>query len=253
MSGTNEGGVLSAKKIQELVDAEQLMVGDTFHSIGLRPAAYDVRVAAGGLIAPDATEIPPMTAGREHDPSHEVTLKAGDTAVFSTAEYFHMPSHIAGNMSIKNRYAARGLMLLSGMLIDPGFGSCQRQETGDDGSSTNKQYGLPLHLHVVNLGVDPITIRPGEDRIASVQFLQVDTPDRWTAQISAPQWKDQKRPSLGFLAELQKLSSDHKDLERTVSDMNEMVKYVVWLGFILLGTTILGVILATILSLASKH
>jgi deoxycytidine triphosphate deaminase len=253
MSSSKEVGVLSAKKIQDLVGAEKLMVGGTFRIDGLRPAAYDVRVAVDGLITPDGTEVPPAPAGQDHDSHDEVVLKSGDTAVFSTAEHFHMPPNIAGNVSIKNRYAARGLMLLSGMLIDPDFGADLQQGTKEDGAANNQSNGRPLHLHVVNLGTDSITIRPGEDRIASVQFLQVDAPGPWRRQISAPQWEDQKKPSLGFLAELKKLSADHKTLERSVSDMNKMVEKVVLLAFILLGTTILGVVLATTLSIVSKH
>lgn len=248
------GGVLSADRIELFVAAGKLITDETFCKDALRPAAYDVEVARNGLITPDGREVPPATRAESHAgrAGEELTLESGDTAVFSTSEHFCMPDSVAGNVSIKNRYAARGLMLLSGMLIDPGFGATPTGKDVETGDTADYVCGRPLHLHVVNLGSNLITIRPGEDRIASVQFLPVCAPSQWDQQIVASGWKDQKRPSLGFLAQLKQLNSEHNELTRVVSNTDQMVRYVVLLGFILLGATILGVVLATTLAIVSR-
>jgi hypothetical protein len=158
--------------------------------------------------------------------------------MFSTNEMLCMPKAIAGNITIKNRLAMEGLLLLSGGLIDPGYGHDER-----DGG----QPGCRLFLHVANIGKDTIEIRPGTERIARIQFLRVcGTESNDRALIRASRWKGQKRASLGFLSDLKKLK-DSSDRNRDV------INYVMIGGAFVLLMTMISVSLAVILSLSSDH
>lgn len=224
------GGVLSDGAIQEEVDADRLIV-EGFQADSLRPASYDLTVACDGLIDPDEKEIEPGGKRRQK----RVILQPGDAAMFSTHEKFCMPKAVAGNISIKNRPATEGLMLLSGGLIDPCFGYDEKLA---------KQTGARLYLHVANIGRETIEIRPGIERIARVQFLRVCGGELARDPIDAAEWKDQKKLSLGFLSEL-------KELKDSSEGNRDLIRYVVvGVAFVLL-MTMLSVSLAVILSLSS--
>jgi deoxycytidine triphosphate deaminase len=228
------GGVLSDEAIYELVHSSELgelIVKATFDKASLQPASYDPRIAPDGLITPHGAKIKPGEDGPA-----KVVLQSGDAAMFSTIEMFRMPADFAGNITIKNRLATEGLMLLSGLLIDPGYGS---DETVEDDP------GCRLYLHVANIGKEPIILRP-KDQIARVQFLHVcggQSPSR--RLIKASEWKTQEQPSLGFLTEL-------KDIKEKVESTSNQVQYVVMLGYVVLGVTLIGVVVATVLAIVSK-
>jgi deoxycytidine triphosphate deaminase len=226
------GGVLSDGAILAEVARGTLIVGHTFEPTALQPASYDVAVACDGLIAPSGEEFSPGTGGTPK----RVVLQPGDTAMFSTTEVLCMPKAIAGNITIKNRLAAEGLLLLSGGLIDPGYGHDEK----DDG-----KLGCRLFLHVANISQETIEIRPGSERIARIQFLRVCGPESADrVPIQASRWKGQKRASLGFLSEL-------KELKDSSERNRDLINYVIaGVGFVLL-MTLLSVALAVILSLGS--
>ncbi|HEY2536392.1 MAG TPA: hypothetical protein VGI24_05345 [Solirubrobacteraceae bacterium] len=228
------GGVLSDQAIHDLVYSGgpgELIVRTTFDPDSLGPASYEPRVAPDGLITPAGAKFKPGKDGPA-----KVVLQSGDAAMFSTVEMFRMPESFAGNITIKNQLATEGLMLLSGLLIDPGYGSDE---------IVGKDHGCRLYLHVANIGKEPIVIRPA-DRIARVQFLRVwggRSPSR--RPIRASRWKSQEQPSLGFLTEL-------KDLKEKVESTSTQVQSVVMLGYVVLGVTLIGVVVASVLAIVSK-
>jgi deoxycytidine triphosphate deaminase len=227
------GGVLSDQAIDDLVQSEALIIKETFEPDALQPASYDLRIRRdGALFAGD--QYPPDSVDRL---PLRVQLEPGQAAMFSTTAMFCMPAHVAGNVTIKNRLATEGLMLLSGLLIDPGYGS-------DD--TVDGELGCRLYLHVANIGRDRIDIYPEEEPIARVQFLSVYGGALASRpKIKASKWIDQIQPSLGFLTEM-------KTLQEDVASTSSMVQNVVMLGFVVLGITLIGVCLSTILSLATN-
>lgn len=235
-------GVLSDEAIRREVQDGWLIVKETFYDANLYPASYDMTVASDCLITPDGTEVSPAS---DDTRPRRVVLSSGDTAVFSTVELFRMPPDIAGNITIKNSWAVEGLMLLSGLLIDPGYG---HDETADDSR------GCRLYLHVANIGRESIEIRPGRDPIARVQFLRISGEESPTRiKIKASAWKDQRQPSLGFLTDLKHLKeTEIKELRESVEHTGTMVQQVVMLGFVVLGVTLIGVVLATVLAIVAK-
>jgi deoxycytidine triphosphate deaminase len=227
-------GVLSDQAIYERVQSDELIVKSTFDPDSLQPASYDLQIARDGLITPGGEKIPP---GADGDRPAKVVLYPGQAALFSTVAMLRMPEDVAGNVTIKNRLATEGLMLLSGLLVDPGYGS---DETVDS------EPGCRLYLHVANIGKDPVTIRPGEDRIARLQFLRVyGGRHQSRPKIEASEWNSQEQPSLGFLTEL-------RELKEKVESTNSQVQNVVMLGFVVLGVTLFGVVVATVLAIVSK-
>jgi hypothetical protein len=165
-------------------------------------------------------------------------LGSGDSALFSTRELFRMPHDVAGNVTVKNRLASEGLTLLSGLLIDPGYGL---DEQADDPA------GCRLFLHVANIGADPILLRPGKDQIARVQFLPVLGGSRvGRDKISPSRWSEQRRASLGFLTDLKNLKSD-------VELSDNRSQQVVLFGFVVLAFALIGASFSTILSIATNE
>src|ERR1700689_3758380 len=116
---TDSTGVLSDAALLKKLEHGEVIAEGTWKASSVGPASYDVTIATDGLIMPDGSEIPPKSRTL---PPPRIVLPSGDTALFSTAELFCLPHHIAGNITIKNRLARMGPTLLSGMLIDPGFG-----------------------------------------------------------------------------------------------------------------------------------
>ena len=59
-----------------------------------------------------------------------VILRPGEVAFFSTAERLCIPWDVCANIGIKFGYARRGVLILTGLLVDPGFGLEREGETG---------------------------------------------------------------------------------------------------------------------------
>jgi deoxycytidine triphosphate deaminase len=226
------GGVLSDGAILREVENGRLIVSG-FDEDGLHPASYDLTIAPDALITPSGREIQPGEAERRH---RQVVLEPGETALFSTKDLFIMPPHIAGNLSIKNRLAAEGLSLLSGLLVDPGYGL---DELADD------ELGCRLFMHVANTGKKTIALHPGKDKIARIQFLPV-VGERWDQRrvARASRWSEQQQASLGFL-------SDLKRLKDSTESNRDLITYVIAGGIFVLLMTMISVALAVILSLSS--
>jgi hypothetical protein len=148
-----------------------------------------------------------------------------------------MPGNLAGNLSIKNRPASEGLTLLSGLLVDPGYGS---DETADD------ERGCRLFLHVANAGREPILLKPGEDAIARIQFLPV-VGGKWDRRkkARASRWSEQQQASLGFLTEMKQL----KERVETTGARSELV---VLFGVVVLAVALIGAAFSTILSIVTN-
>ncbi len=79
-----------------------------------QPCSYDARAGKEALVSRDYTLI-------DLSKSNSVTLQAGDFALIMTHESFRLPLDMAANIGMKSGLARRGLMLLAGIQIDPGF------------------------------------------------------------------------------------------------------------------------------------
>jgi deoxycytidine triphosphate deaminase len=254
-------GVLSGRAIARLADNEELIV-EGYQSTCVQPASYNVTIAETGLITPGDKRIPPAQPKKSKGEGSEkpdergqsqvakllelaprptrppVVLEPGDTAVFSSRERFELPVSIAGNVTVKNTYAAQGLMLLSGMLIDPGYGNGNAHGDG--------RQGCPLYLHVANIGRERMALIPGFDDIARIQFLHVDETSDATDSVSGSRWENQKLVSLGFL-------SDLKELKENVERTETRTQLVLAGGVVVILLALIAAAFSSILSIAADQ
>lgn len=137
----------------------------------VRGAAYDLRVASDYLITPSGTRYWPDASNPDflkRDASF--VLRPGDVAFVSTMERLCMPWDLAGNIAPKFRLALDGILVMGGLLVDPGYGRAK----GDDGMWEPLEDGARLHFQLANIGVDELRVRPGKTSVAAIQLLSVD-------------------------------------------------------------------------------
>lgn len=104
--------LMSDKDIQQAMSSGELIIGD-FSPESLQPASYDMRV------------------GEEAFSSHEkrinvkstgsLVIKPGDFILTRTYESVKLSPKIAGKIGLRSFHARKGLALLAGPQIDPGF------------------------------------------------------------------------------------------------------------------------------------
>lgn len=213
--------VLSDKRICDLAASDKMI--EPFFPQRVRPAGYDVAAARDGLVLPDGDEYP--EGKREFD--GVVVLEPGDMAELSSQESFRMPHRFAGNLALKSSYARKGLILLSGLLIDPGYG-------------LNK--AARLRFYVANVGNKTIEIEPKKDGVVAVQFLEV-AGDALPTRRPVDQTPPWTRGKHGFLQDLKSVSELKNQLDR----LHLAFEWVVLLAILVIAATIFGVTLESLL------
>lgn len=231
-------------------DPEIFMPG-TWREDQIRSAGYDLRVDSAVRAKND--DIYP----EGKDVGEFLYLQPGDSAFVLSLERFVMPWNLAGNLGLRFRFARQGLSVLTGLLVDPGYGFVS------DGKKW-KPEGAALHFFLVNIGAEKISIRLGEegDGVLSLQFLQTK-PTKHRTEVSAPddvapatalgvyreigvlekQFKKEKAKTRERFGEFEKdLNSLRAILETTRSATENIVVF----GVFLIAVTLIGVT-ATIL------
>ncbi len=90
------------------------MVIEPFNQANLQGASYDLSVGKQALVSNNDNKI-------LLSESQSLHLDAGDFALIMSYESFKMPLDIACSIGMKSTLARKGLILLAGMQIDPGF------------------------------------------------------------------------------------------------------------------------------------
>lgn len=80
----------------------------------LQPASYDMRVGDTALRSGDDSETNLASA-------RSIVLNAGQFALLTTYERIKMPTDMAGHIGVRSYFTRKGLILLAGLQIDPGF------------------------------------------------------------------------------------------------------------------------------------
>lgn len=236
--GGPAGGVLSDGEIEARCVGREAPLISNFEPSQLRPAAYNVRVADDGLVTPDGV----VYRAGERSIDGPIVLQPGDTAKLSSHETFHLPEGVAGNITIKTDLARQGLLLLSGLLIDPGY----KPSALGDGR---------LHFYVANVSSDLIVILPSVTAIAAVQFLYVTgSPSNARKAVDPPTaaTRGDRARSLGFISQLQHVQGTQAQLELDVYRTRQATEYVILLGVFLVAAAVLGITLESILSIGAN-
>jgi deoxycytidine triphosphate deaminase len=250
----------------------QIFRPDSWEDERVRGAAYDLRVAPDYLILPDGSRYWPDAPDewqRARLASFEIA--PGQVAFVSSAEKLWMPWDLAGNIAPKFRLALDGLLVMGGMLVDPGYGRFRRKGS----SLVPCMEGERLHFQLANVGASSFTIVPNETSVAAIQFveitgssrkrranqaemgldeLKVPTSDRLLKDVFHP-GASEPLPQLQFFFKTAEVRAQVADLERSVEtnrielDASEKsIDRIIVAGFFVILITIFGVAFAALVS-----
>ena len=206
-------------EIKEAIDSGELTIG-SYDPRRQEPCSYDARAGNEALTSRTGSIVNLASA-------NSITLKPGDFALIMTHESFTLPRDIAGHIGMKSTWARRGLLLLAGIQIDPGF----------DGH---------LRLGIYNCGGRPITI-DYQDPICLIEFHRLSVAEE-KGVGPFPELKEGRIPQndKAYLRELETTSlsdvaRDLRSLTQNVATLTNNVKIIIYIV-----ATILGTLLATI-------
>ena len=227
---------------------------DTWVDSGFMEASYVLRVATDQVMI-DGT----FYEKDNHYPGTFLEIKPGRIAVLSTMEELIMPNDLVGKIGIRIRYALKGLTGLMGIQVDPCYG--QHRD------------GERLYIRVANLGNETIKLLP-ESPVFTFEVHQLAEPIDCTRFSKDPTWEvlkgglsDQADASWSYATRinddsegrarrLEKEADEREErhqnrFEVEISRIRDYIQPVVMFGIFLVAVTILGVSIATIVSLRS--
>jgi len=105
--------LLSDREIKEAME-KGLIKMEFFDPKMLQAASYDMRIGKRLLISGNEQEIDLEKVG-------SLNLKAGEFALLTTAENITLDNIIVGHIGLKSYYTRKGVIVLAGLQIDPGF------------------------------------------------------------------------------------------------------------------------------------
>jgi dCTP deaminase len=135
-------------QIRAALDSKQIQL-EPFDPKQLQPASYDVRLGKWAFASSMKERLDLSTKGL-------VIVEPGEFAVVESLEHIVLDTQTAGQLGMRSVYAQRGLLLLSGPQIDPGF------------------RGI-IVVRVVNLSPKPVAL-PYEEPFLTVQFFRLSEP-----------------------------------------------------------------------------
>jgi deoxycytidine triphosphate deaminase len=235
--------MLNDSEIEKYLGA--LFQPDTASAEMVGPAKYYLTLGEKNLILPDGTQY------RGHSSALEkpFTLRPGQTALVSTKERLTMPFNVAGIFGPTSTLSNAGIFFFGGMLVDPGFG---RRLVDQDGSMGPLEVAdaTPLSFYLANVGAETLQLRPGEDRIASIAFVLVNSVSGRAPSTDRIDPSD-RPPAERFRRELAQIFDEKgapgvlglvgevTELSREVDKVKASVDQVVLFGVILLAVTML--------------
>jgi len=105
--------LMTDTEILKKIQSKEIVI-KPFNQANLQGASYDLSVGKETLVSNNDKKI-------LLNESQSLHLEAGDFALILSYEYFKMPLDIACSIGMKSTLARKGLILLAGMQIDPGF------------------------------------------------------------------------------------------------------------------------------------
>lgn len=105
--------LMNDKAVKEAVEAGELVI-TPFSEGKLQGASYDLAIGGEALVSNNDSKT-------VLSPRNSLHLQAGDFALVLTKEKVKFPLDMAGNIGMRSWLARKGLMLLAGMQVDPGF------------------------------------------------------------------------------------------------------------------------------------
>jgi deoxycytidine triphosphate deaminase len=260
------GGFLSGTALlQALSKSNHIFRNESWIIRNVRGAGYDLRLAGDCLVYPASSGERQYSDVDNGAPEiNRFTLRPGDSALISTIEKVCFDLDVAGMVGPKFSWASKGLLMLNGNAVHPGFGRRLDPESG---------HWLPeddvrLHFIVTNIGPDDITLRTG-DPIAHLQVYSVDP----TPSMAYPNNRSfaQLRDGLFhggsiYFRTIQDLRDEVKNLkskvgnveqqtithETAIGRMTDVTSLIIVLGVFLVSSALLGFVLTALVSIFEK-
>lgn len=215
--------MMNRDQIKRAIEEDLLTISD-FSEDCLQPASYNFRLGNEAITS---------SRREKEDPSRKglFTIPAGDFALVKTFEHVKLSPSAAGHIGLRSHYAKKGLDILAGPQIDPGF----------DGY---------LVLGLTNLSPRDITI-PYKGDFCTVEFYRFSEP------VSKPYVGEyQGQPGimprdLEILVDSQGMTFGEvirslSSLSANVSDLSRWVKLLAWAipAIVAIGIAVIGIIVA---------
>lgn len=221
---------LSDNQIREAVEAGELKI-DPFLEENVEPASIDLTLGREAFRASDDSKI-------HLDEGSILTLPAGEMALVLTREHLKLGSQIAGAIGLRSHFSRKGIDLLAGPQVDPGFEG-------------------PLHIVLVNLSPSRIVLEYGEPFL-TVEFHRLSEPVespysgeyQASPSITAEEVRDLKEgegvPLSEAVKAMQNIAKDVGALEDNISNLAEQVdrymRYFVTALVILVGAIVTAIV-----------
>lgn len=120
--------LLTDREIKEAIESEEIAIEPFSEDVSLQPASYDLRVGDTAIVARSVTlEHLEKQVRDEVAPEIDVkgqrslTVPAGGFALITSLERVRLSTSHAAHIGMRSYYTRKGLALLSGLQIDPGF------------------------------------------------------------------------------------------------------------------------------------
>jgi deoxycytidine triphosphate deaminase len=248
-SDESSGAVLGTSRILALLNSGQLFARGTWSPGRLRPAGYDLVISRKEVQLPGA-DLGSRASKFDADGNYlgpAFILDPGEFAFVRSVEEVCLPWSISGNIGIKNRFAQRGLLILTGLLVDPGWGLVK-----DPDSENWTPRPLALHFGIANVGPEPVPITLETEPVASMQFFDVLGTAKRDSVSAGP------HDEVGFQlfgeikARLQTLATRLEENNVEVRHTSAKVDSVTVFGLFIVIATLIGAIIAALLSSAGN-
>jgi deoxycytidine triphosphate deaminase len=261
MKQSSNGRLLAGESLLVTLRDGRAFADGTWSEECVRGSSYDVRLANDQLVVPgDSSGRRALVYGKGQKRSTEVMLSPGDTAFVSTMEHAQFAWDLAGILGAKFRLTTRGLLILNGAMVDPGYGL----EESPDGSWI-PMHDQRLYFLVANVGGEPLPLRPG-DPIATLQLFKIESirPER-RRQLGSPGYdvfrseyfeagrgaeagmvffrnvRDALAKADSAMAQAEAVRTEARNLLVRVETLESGSKFVVTFGVYLVAVTFLGV------------
>jgi deoxycytidine triphosphate deaminase len=260
------GHLLSGETLMHVLrDAEHVFLPGSWSEENVRGAGYDLRLAGDCLVYPaSGAERHYIDVDSSSPEVPKFALAPGDAALISTIERFSFDFDIAGTIGSKFFLASKGLLMLNGNAVHPGYG--RRFDLRS--RSWQPEDNVRLHFVVVNVGPEDVEMKKGEP-IAHLQFYAVSA-DASHINARNPRFEDLRdrlfgRGSIYFRA-IQDLKVEFKDAkgqldkikattdthDTAIGRMTEVQSLIIVFGVYLISATLLGVVLTSLVNVVEK-
>lgn len=258
------GSILTVGEIERRLENGEIFAEGTWDKRNLRAAGYDLRLARELLITPNEQGDKFIQYRRCQYRANRVILHPGEVAFVSSVESLRMPWDVVGTLGAKFSLASQGVLMLTGLSVDPGYGMIHAGNRDQQGKDDRR-----LHFLLANVGAKIVELTPGSERIATVQFTtvpEIEEKERFSQFGYSSQVEDRffdplekAGAGLEFLTKLKRSSSDAEEnmkkvnesvqiLEERINGIENGSQQILMFGVYLSCITIIGVSIAAIFS-----